>query len=58
MLTDPCYRIMYFFPGCFTDLIKYNSGFLVAYKVTIQAFTNTSISHLMSSKHLLKHQMM
>lgn len=38
MLADACYRIIYFFYGCFTDLIKYNSGFIVVYKVTIQAF--------------------
>lgn len=58
MLTDSCYTIIYLFSDCFTDLVKYNSVLIVAYKVTIQAFTNTSISHLMNSEHLLKHQMM
>lgn len=58
MLTDPRYRIIYFFPNCFTDPIKYNSGFIISYKMTIQAFTNTSISHLISLEHLLEHQKM
>lgn len=58
MLMDPHYRIMYFFPDCFTDPIKYNSGFIISYKMTIQAFTNTSISRLMSLENLLEHQKM
>lgn len=58
MLTDPRSRIIRFFPDCFSDLIKYYSGFIISYKVTIQAFTNTSINNLMSLEHLLEHQKM
>lgn len=58
MLTEPHFRIMYFYPDCSTDPIKYNSGFIISDIMITQAFTNTSISYLMSLEGLLVHQKM